>query len=87
MRRHQGTSLGRKLRQGLEAQCAADSRDIGKRLEDLGIALRGTVVEENHRSDGRVTLGNNSRNDVSLGIGDVGSVRCCGLFWSAHHYR
>ena len=74
MRCNQRTRLSRKLRQGLESQGAAHGRNVGERLEDLRVALRGAVVEHNHRSDARVTLRHDGGNDVRLGVGDVGRV-------------
>lgn len=78
MRCNHRTRLSRKLRQGLESQGAAHSRNVGERLEDLRVALRGAVVEENHRADARVALRHDGGDDVCLGVGDVGRVggRC-----------
>ena len=74
MRCNQRTRLSRKLRQGLESQGAAHGRNVGERLEDLRVALRGAVVEHNHRSDACVALRHDGGDDVRLGVGDVGRV-------------
>lgn len=73
MRHDHGSSLGSKLRDGLEAQSAGHGGDIGEGLEDIGIAGVLTVIEQDDRSQETVTR-NQSRHNVSLGVGDVGSI-------------
>lgn len=71
VRNDHGSGLGGKLAQALEAESAADRGDIGERLEDVGVADGVAVIEENHRSHGRLSR-HNGRDDVRLGVGDVG---------------
>lgn len=65
------SSLIGKLAQGLEGKRAADRGDVGERLEDVGVADGVAVIEENHRSHGRLSR-HNGRDDVRLWVGDVG---------------
>lgn len=75
-------SLGGKVAHGLEVKSAADSRDVGERLEDLGVAGIVTVIEQDHRGKGSLA-GHKSGHDVSLGVVDVGCVSSSGLEMSA----
>lgn len=86
VRNDHGSSLGGKLAQALEAESAADRGDIGERLEDVGVADRVTVVEQNHRCRDGFTR-HDSRDDVSLGVRDVGSKRSSSLSQSASLFQ
>lgn len=72
VRNDHGSGLGGKLAQALEAESAADRGDIGERLEDVGVADRVTVVEQNHRRRDGFTR-HDSRDNMGLGVRDVGS--------------
>lgn len=65
------SSLIGKLAQSLESERAADRGDVGERLKDVGVADGVAVIEENHRAHGRLS-GHNGRDDVRLGVRDVG---------------
>lgn len=86
IRNNLDSSLGGQLAKGLEGQRVADSRDIGKRLEDIRIADRVTVVEENHRRHDRLT-GDDSRDGVRLRVRDVGRESSSSLYIVSTHTR
>lgn len=78
MRNDHGGSLIGKFADGLEGERVADSGDIGERFEDIGVADRVTVVEQDHRCHGRLAR-DHGWNNMSLGVGDVGRERSSSL--------
>ena len=78
MRDDHSSSLIGKFAQGLKAERVADSGNIGERLEDIGVADRVTVVEQNHRCHGSLAR-DHGRDYMSLGVGDIGRERSSSL--------
>lgn len=70
---HHRSGLSGKVTDSLEVESAADSRDVGERLEDLRVASAVTVIEQDHRGEGSLAW-HQSGHNVSLGIVDVGCV-------------
>lgn len=69
---HYGCFSG-KFGDRLEVKGAANSWDIGERLEDIGVADGVTVVEQNHGGESSLA-GQKGRYNVRLGVIDVRCV-------------
>lgn len=78
VRNDHGSGLIGEFADGLEGERVADSGDIGKRLEDIGVADRVTVIEQNHRRHGSLSR-DDGRDNMGLGVRDIGRERSSSL--------